>query len=110
MQGFKNPEVLKFGNSLTNDQYRDQTFDYILANPPYGSSWKAFQKTVKELQETGDPRFSQGLPSVSDGQMLFLMHIAHKLAPADGPTKGGRAAVVMGLPANRGHVVELPSG
>ena len=94
MQGFKNPEVLKFGNSLTNDQYEGDTFDYIMANPPYGSSWKAFQKDVKALQEQGDPRFAEGLPAVSDGQMLFLMHIAHKLATADGATKGGRAAVV----------------
>lgn len=94
MQGFKDPEVLKYGNSLTNDQYADDTFDYIMANPPYGSSWKSFQKDVKALQEQGDPRFAEGLPAVSDGQMLFLMHIAHKLAPADGPTKGGRAAVV----------------
>ncbi|WP_242760839.1 HsdM family class I SAM-dependent methyltransferase [Corynebacterium pseudodiphtheriticum] len=38
MQGFKDPEVLKFGNSLTNDQYDSDTFDYIMANPPYGSS------------------------------------------------------------------------
>lgn len=94
MQGFVDPDVLKFGNSLTNDQYAGDTFDYILANPPYGSSWRAFQKEVKQLQENGDPRFSEGLPSVRDGQMLFLMHIAHKLAPASGTTKGGRAAVV----------------
>lgn len=94
MQGFKDPEVLKFGNSLTNDQYANDTFDYIMANPPYGSSWKAFQKEVKDLQEGGDPRFSEGLPATSDGQMLFLMHIAHKLAPASGDKKGGRAAVV----------------
>ncbi|RUP87426.1 type I restriction-modification system subunit M [Dermabacter sp. HSID17554] len=111
MQGFKDPEVLKSGNSLTNDQYKDQKFDYILANPPYGSSWKAFQGKIKELQELGDPRFSEGLPSVSDGQMLFLMHIAHKLAPANGPTKGGRAAVVTnGSPLFTGDAESGPDG
>lgn len=111
MQGFKDPEVLKFGNSLINDQYAGDTFDYIMANPPYGSSWKAFQKDVKELQEQGDPRFSEGLPAVSDGQMLFLMHIAHKLAPADGNTKGGRAAVVTnGSPLFTGDAESGPDG
>ncbi len=111
MQGFKDPGVLKSGNSLTNDQYTDQKFDYILANPPYGSSWKAFQGKIKELQELGDPRFSEGLPSVSDGQMLFLMHIAHKLAPAEGPTKGGRAAIVTnGSPLFTGDAESGPDG
>lgn len=111
MQGFKDPEVLKFGNSLTNDQYADDTFDYIMANPPYGSSWKAFQKEVKALQEQGDPRFAEGLPAVSDGQMLFLMHIAHKLAPASGATKGGRAAVVTnGSPLFTGDAESGPDG
>lgn len=111
MQGFKDPEVLKFGNSLTNDQYANDTFDYIMANPPYGSSWKAFQKDVKDLRDQGDPRFSEGLPAVSDGQMLFLMHIAHKLAPASGATKGGRAAVVTnGSPLFTGDAESGPDG
>ncbi|KAA9290071.1 type I restriction-modification system subunit M [Corynebacterium amycolatum] len=111
MQGFKDPEVLKFGNSLINDQYANDTFDYIMANPPYGSSWKAFQKDVKDLRDQGDPRFSEGLPAVSDGQMLFLMHIAHKLAPASGATKGGRAAVVTnGSPLFTGDAESGPDG
>lgn len=111
MQGFKDPEVLKFGNSLINDQYANDTFDYIMANPPYGSSWKAFQEKVNNLRDQGDPRFSEGLPAVSDGQMLFLMHIAHKLAPASGATKGGRAAVVTnGSPLFTGDAESGPDG
>lgn len=94
MRGFKDPNVLCFGNSLINDQFAGERFDYIMANPPYGSSWKSFAKEVQALQKAGDPRFAEGLPKVSDGQMLFLMHIADKLALAEGDTKGGRAAVV----------------
>ena len=94
MRGFKDPNVLRFGNSLINDQFAGERFDYIMANPPYGSSWRSFAKEIKALQEAGDPRFAEGLPKVSDGQMLFLMHIADKLALAEGKTKGGRAAVV----------------
>ena len=94
MRGFKDPNVLRFGNSLINDQFAGERFDYIMANPPYGSSWKSFSKEIKALQEAGDPRFAEGLPKVDDGQMLFLMHIADKLALAEGDTKGGRAAIV----------------
>ena len=111
MQGFDDPDVLKFGNSLTNDAYEGDTFNYIMANPPYGSSWKAFQGEIKDLQEQGDERFAEGLPAVSDGQMLFLMHIAHKLAPAQGDTNGGRAAIVTnGSPLFTGDAESGPDG
>lgn len=89
------PGAIAYGNTLEDDLYAGQTFDYILANPPYGSDWKSSQSVVKAEAERTGSRFSHGLPATSDGQMLFLSHIIHKLTPSDGKTGGGRGAVVM---------------
>lgn len=94
MQG-NNPESIQFGNTLTNDRFEDQTFDYILTNPPYGSDWSDDYKAVATEATVEGSRFSHGLPAKSDGQMLFLSHVAHKLAPAHGEAAGGRAGIVL---------------
>ena len=89
------PDSIRHGNTLSDDQYSGQTFDYILTNPPYGSDWSADYASVVEEASVEGSRFSHGLPAKSDGQMLFLSHVAHKLTPAHGATGGGRAGVVM---------------
>lgn len=88
------PDAIKQGNTLVKDLYDDQTFDYVLSNPPFGKDWEADEKAVKEQAKVHGSRFSHGLPSVSDGQMLFLAHCASKLSPAAANGQGGRAAVV----------------
>ncbi|TFC45919.1 type I restriction-modification system subunit M [Cryobacterium shii] len=88
------PDAIRQGNTLVSDLYDGQTFDYVLSNPPFGKDWSADQKTVREQAKVPDSRFSHGLPSTSDGQMLFLAHCASKLSPADKKGHGGRAAVV----------------
>lgn len=88
------PDAIKQGNTLVEDLYDHQTFDYVLSNPPFGMDWSADQKTVREQAKSDGTRFSHGLPSTSDGQMLFLAHCASKLSPAGKNGHGGRAAVV----------------
>lgn len=86
---------IRLGDTLADDQFAGQTFDFALANPPYGVDWKASEQSVKaERAATGaNGRFGPGLPRISDGQMLFLTHLAHKIRPVkDG---GGRAGIVL---------------
>lgn len=90
------PDAIQYGDTLKNDLYQGQTFDYVLSNPPYGSDWSAVHDEVKaEANAEPKGRFGHGLPRKSDGQMLFLSHIAHKMAPASDNGKGGRAAIVL---------------
>jgi type I restriction enzyme M protein len=88
------PDAIKQGNTLVEDLYEGQTFDYVLSNPPFGKDWSADEKPVREQAKRHGSRFSHGLPSVSDGQMLFLAHCASKLSPASKNGQGGRAAIV----------------
>lgn len=88
------PDAIKQGNTLVEDLYEGQTFDYVLSNPPFGKDWSADEKSVREQAKRHGSRFSHGLPSISDGQMLFLAHCASKLSPASKNGQGGRAAVV----------------
>lgn len=88
------PDAVRRGNTLLQDLYQEQTFDYILSNPPFGTDWSADRKAVEEQAKMPGTRFSHGLPPVSDGQMLFLAHCASKLRPAGPGGAGGRAAVV----------------
>lgn len=80
---------IRLGNSLSNDQFTSNRFHYIMANPPYGVTWKKDQAFV--LNESLDPngRFSAGTPRISDGQLLFLQHMISKMEP-----DGARIAVV----------------
>ena len=86
---------VKLGDTLANDLFADRTFDYCLSNPPYGVDWKASAELIAaERRATGaGGRFGAGVPSIRDGQMLFLSHLVSKLRPIkDG---GGRAGIVL---------------
>jgi type I restriction enzyme M protein len=85
---FREESEIRYGNTLTNGKFNDKEFDVIVANPPYGIPWKGYEADVRK-DETGQFAF---LPSVSDGQLLFLQHNAHHLHQ------------------NRGLVVEVNNG
>ncbi|OEE82853.1 restriction endonuclease subunit M [Vibrio cyclitrophicus FF160] len=74
---------IKLGNTLSNDQLRTEKFDYMLSNPPFGVDWKKIQKFINdEHNDKGfEGRFGAGLPRVSDGSLLFLMHLVSKMRP-----------------------------
>lgn len=99
-----------FGNTLTNDAFKSRQFDFGMSNPPYGVDWKQYAKAVINERDSAGPygRFAPGLPATSDGQMLFLLHLAHKMrAPEDG---GGRVGIVMnGSPLFNGAAESGPS-
>jgi type I restriction enzyme M protein len=80
------------GNTLSDDGHVATKFDYMLSNPPFGVEWKKVEKAVRaEHEQKGfDGRFGPGLPRVSDGSMLFLMHLLSKMRPAaDGGSRFG---------------------
>ena len=81
-----------FGNTLSNDGLSGKVFDYSLSNPPFGVEWKKIEKEIrKEAEQQGyNGRFGPGLPRVSDGSLLFLMHLIAKMRPAkDGGSRFG---------------------
>jgi type I restriction enzyme M protein len=81
-----------FGNTLSNDGLRDLLFDYALSNPPFGVEWKKIEALIrKEYEQMGyNGRFGPGLPRVSDGSLLFLLHLIAKMRPAkDGGSRFG---------------------
>jgi type I restriction enzyme M protein len=81
-----------FGNTLSNDGLIGKLFDYMLSNPPFGVEWKKIEKEIrKEFAEQGfNGRFGPGLPRVSDGSLLFLLHLISKMRPAkDGGSRFG---------------------
>ena len=81
-----------FGNTLSADGLPGKHFDYMLSNPPFGVEWKKIEREIrKEAEEKGfDGRFGPGLPRVSDGSLLFLMHLLSKMRPAkDGGSRFG---------------------
>ena len=83
---------IKFGNTLSDDGLPGETFDYMLSNPPFGVEWKKVEKTVRaEAEQKGFAgRFGPGLPRVSDGSLLFLMHLLSKMRAArDGGSLSG---------------------
>ena len=85
------PKNIHFGNTLSDDQVPFERFNYCLANPPFGVDWKKVQKAVTdERQHKGhDGRFGPGLPRVSDGSLLFLMHLLSKRSDDTGGTRIG---------------------
>ncbi len=88
-------ENMVWGDTLTNDGHFGKSFDYCLANPPFGVEWKKQQDFVeREHTERGfDGRFGPGTPRVSDGSLLFLLHLVKKMRPTqDG---GGRIGIVL---------------
>ena len=83
---------IRFGNTLSDDQLGDQKYDYMLSNPPFGVEWKKIQKEVQREADTLGfaGRFGPGLPRVSDGSLLFLLHLISKMRPAsDGGSRFG---------------------
>ncbi len=81
-----------FGNTLSADGLPGKTFDYALSNPPFGVEWKKIEKEIRrEADEDGfNGRFGPGLPRVSDGSLLFLLHLISKMRPAkDGGSRFG---------------------
>ena len=79
-----------FGDSFTNDCLAGKTFDYMLANPPFGVEWKPEEDSIrKEYEEQGfGGRFGAGLPRINDGSFLFLQHMINKMkAPKEGGTR-----------------------
>ena len=91
-------DSIRFGDSLTEDQFADETFDYFLTNPPFGVDWKRQKNEIqRERDRLGfEGRFGAGLPRVNDGSLLFLQHMTHKFEPVrpDEHKHGSRLAIV----------------
>ncbi|MCF3939561.1 type I restriction-modification system subunit M [Gordonia tangerina] len=86
------------GDTLTDDNFRGRHFDYLLSNPPFGVDWKTQQRSVDEEHRVRGfaGRFGPGLPRVSDGSLLFLMHLISKMEPVKQNGDGGsRLAIVL---------------
>ncbi|WP_333744962.1 class I SAM-dependent DNA methyltransferase [Streptomyces ardesiacus] len=101
---------IAFGNTLTDDAFKGRHFDYCMSNPPYGVAWKQYAKAITKERDSAGPygRFAPGLPAASDGQMLFLLHLAHKMRPVE--DGGGRVGIVMnGSPLFTGAAESGPS-
>ncbi|MAC35044.1 MULTISPECIES: type I restriction-modification system subunit M [Idiomarina] len=93
----KSQEVdnIKLGNTLSNDQLAHEKFKYMLANPPFGVDWKASQRVVNDEHKVKgfDGRFGPGLPRVSDGSLLFLLHLVSKMR--DTRDGGSRIGIIL---------------
>ena len=85
----EDPERIKLGTSLSNDQHEGRTFDYMITNPPFGVSWKSEKDFVIEESKNPMGRFSLGTPRTSDGSLLFLQHMISKMK-----SEGSRIGVV----------------
>ena len=80
-----NATGMKYGDTLSDDQFSGYTFDYIISNPPFGIDWKKEKETVEKENKKGeDGRFGAGLPKISDGQMLFILNGIKKLKEGTG--------------------------
>ncbi len=97
---------IKNGNTLSDDQFKTEQFDYILSNPPFGREWKNDKKAVETEAKLGaGGRFGAGLPSVGDGQMLFLQTAVHKMKES-----GSKIAIIHnGSPLFTGDAGSGPS-
>lgn len=104
-----NADYIKDGNTLSDDQFVGNTFDYILSNPPFGREWKNEKAKVEEEAKKGfGGRFGAGLPAASDGQMLFLMTAISKMK--DISQGGSRIAIIHnGSPLFTGDAGSGPS-
>lgn len=104
-----NADFIKDGNTLSDDKFEGQTFDYIISNPPFGREWRNEQSAVeKEAKRGFAGRFGPGLPGIKDGQMLFLMTALSKMK--DVSNGGGRVAIIQdGSPLYTGDAESGPS-
>ena len=99
------PDNMRFGDTLSDDQFEGFTFDYCISNPPFGIDWKREQKKVEEEAARGEQgRFAPGLPKISDGQQLFVLKGLSKLAP-----NGKMAIIQNGSPLFSGDAGSGPS-
>lgn len=99
------PNNMRFGDTLSKDQFPGFTFQYIISNPPFGIDWKREQKAVEAEAARGEMgRFAPGLPKISDGQQLFVLNGLAKLA-----NKGKMAIIQNGSPLFSGDVGSGPS-
>lgn len=99
------PDNMRFGDTLSDDQFRGYTFQYCISNPPFGIDWKREQQAVKKEHEQGEQgRFAPGLPKISDGQQLFVLNGLSKLAP-----NGKMAIIQNGSPLFSGDAGSGPS-
>ena len=99
------PDNMRFGDTLSDDQFEGFTFDYCISNPPFGIDWKREQKKVEEEAARGEQgRFAPGLPKISDGQQLFVLYGLSKLAP-----NGKMAIIQNGSPLFSGDAGSGPS-
>ena len=87
----ENPENIRGPNlsSISDDCFKDSKFDYMITNPPFGVSWKNEKKFVDEESKDSSGRFTVGTPRTSDGSLLFLQHLIHKMNP-----EGSRIGIV----------------
>lgn len=99
-------DKIKCGNTLSDDQFKGEKFDYIISNPPFGREWKNDKKSVEDEAKLGfGGRFGMGLPAVGDGQMLFLQTAIHKMKE-----NGARVAIIHnGSPLFTGDAGSGPS-
>ena len=90
----RDADKVAYGSTLSNDGHAGRRFDYLITNPPYGKDWKRDKSAVEAEHQRGSAgRFAPGLPRISDGQTLFLLHM---LAHAEVPERGGaRIAIIM---------------
>ena len=105
----QNPSNIKFGNTFTQDGLEGEAFDYMLSNPPFGVDWKKAEKYIKdEAANKGFAgRFGAGLPSISDGSLLFLQHMISKMKRSG---SGSRIGIVFnGSPLFSGGAGSGPS-
>ena len=76
-------------SSISDDRFQGRRFDYMITNPPFGVSWKSERSFVEEEKKDPNGRFFIGTPRVSDGSLLFLQHLIHKMNP-----EGSRIGIV----------------
>ena len=85
----EDPDNIRHGSSLSEDQFQGQRFDYMITNPPFGVSWKSDAAAVKAEAQNASGRFSAGTPRSSDGALLFLQHMLSKMEE-----RGSRVGIV----------------
>ena len=99
------PDNMRFGDTLSDDQFKGYTFRYCISNPPFGIDWKREKKSVQDEHKQGElGRFAPGLPKISDGQQLFVLNGLAKLAP-----DGKMAIIQNGSPLFAGDAGSGPS-
>ncbi|WBX80331.1 class I SAM-dependent DNA methyltransferase [Virgibacillus salarius] len=88
------PENIKYGSTLSNDNFPDMKFDFMIMNPPYGKSWKVDKDTLTDpvTKNIEDPRFQMGIPRSSDGQLLFMVNMLSKMK--ESTEMGSRIATI----------------